>query len=176
MITLKTYIEAINYQISGGSDYQWDCFGDTARYLDCSDTDDSHATFSINCVFDTVNQTVYTIEAWDYIADKYYRWIHPDYIKAYKKSCKKADVEFKTASDEHNFVDLDVEEDIIEKVSAIVAGQEYDVRVQVPLNLDREQMFDLMKYAHEADMTLNEYVESILRKVIEEGDVEGFDD
>ena len=168
MLTLKDYVEAINYRITGGSEYQWKCFGPNARYMDCES--ETLNEFSVVAVFDSVDQTVYTVEAWDYKSDKCYRWIHPDYIKAYKKECKKHDVDFKNASDDKDFIDLEVAEDILEKARAIVAGEEYDVRIQVPLNLDREQMFDLMKYAHEADMTLNEYVESILQKVIDEGE------
>lgn len=170
MLTIKDYIEAINYRITGGSEYQWDCFGPNARYMDCDDNE-GDGKFSVVCVFDSVDQTVYTIEAWDYTTDKVYRWIDPNYIKAYKKCCKKHDVDFKNAFDDRDFIDVEVADDILEKARAIAAGEEYDARIQVPLNLDREQMFELMKYAHESDMTLNEYVEALLRKVIKEGEV-----
>lgn len=169
MITLQDFIEAINYRITGGSDYQWTCFGDNARYMDCEG--EPINTFSVHAVFDAVDQTVYTIEAWDYANDRAYRWIHPDYIKAYKKDCKKHNVDFKEASDSMVFTDLDVDTDILEKAKAIVAGEEYDTRVQVPLTLDNDQMFDLMKLAHEHDITLNQMVEKILRTAIAEQEV-----
>lgn len=115
MITLKDYLEAINYRITGGSEYCWNCFGDNARYLDCEGEVLNES--SVVCIFDSVNQTVYSIEAWDYINDRAYRWIHPDYIKAYKKACKKNDVDFKNACDSMDFIDLDVEADIFGKSS-----------------------------------------------------------
>lgn len=166
MITLQEFIEAINFRITGGSEYQWKCFGDNARYLDCEG--ETLNEFSVHAVFDSKDQTIYSVEAWDYINDRAYRWIHPNYIKAYKKSCKKYNVDFENACDTMNFIDIEVEPDMLEKVSAIIAGEEYDTRVQVPLTLDDDQLFDLMKMAHEQDLTLNELVEDMLRTVIKE--------
>jgi hypothetical protein len=36
--------------------------------------------------------------------------------------------------------------------------------------LENDQLFEIMKMAHERDITLNEMVESILRRVIDESD------
>ena len=63
---------------------------------------------------------------------------------------------------------MEVPEDFLEKARAIFAGEEYDARVQLPLILDREDMFDLMRIAHEQDITLNELVEHILRDAIDQ--------
>jgi predicted HicB family RNase H-like nuclease len=49
-----------------------------------------------------------------------------------------------------------------------VAGKDYDDRVQMPLNLDNELLFDLMKRAHEQDITLNQMIEQALRAAIEQ--------
>jgi hypothetical protein len=43
-----------------------------------------------------------------------------------------------------------------------------DTRVDVPLNLNQNELFKLMKLAHEQDITLNQLVESILRCKIDE--------
>jgi hypothetical protein len=51
---------------------------------------------------------------------------------------------------------------------SIKAGEDYDTRVSVPLELENDEMFELMKMAHEQDLTLNEFVEQLLRRVIEE--------
>jgi hypothetical protein len=40
--------------------------------------------------------------------------------------------------------------------------------VSVPLELGNDEMFELMRMAHEQDLTLNQLVESLLRRVIEE--------
>jgi hypothetical protein len=41
----------------------------------------------------------------------------------------------------------------------------------VPLTLGDDEMFELMKMAHEQDITLNELVERLLRRVIDEEDL-----
>ena len=65
MITLKDFVEAIEYKITEGSDYQWDCFGDNARYLDAHGPE-LNEDYSISAVFDSRDHIVYAIEAWDY--------------------------------------------------------------------------------------------------------------
>ena len=42
-----------------------------------------------------------------------------------------------------------------------------DGKETVEVNLDREDLFQLMLYAHEQDITLNRLVENILRSYIE---------
>ena len=42
-----------------------------------------------------------------------------------------------------------------------------DDRVDVPIDLDRDTLFQLMLSAHEQDITLNQHVENILRIAIE---------
>jgi len=50
---------------------------------------------------------------------------------------------------------------------SIKAGEKYDTRVEVPLELDDETSFKLMKMAHERDITFNQMVEEVLRTVID---------
>lgn len=163
MISMQDYMEAIQYKITGGSEYQWQCFGSNARYLDC----ESHDYFTVNIVYDTVTQEVYSMEVWDYQADRTYRWINPDYLEAYKQDCENHNVDFRNAFDDQNYIDLEVEDDILEKARAVVAGEEYDTRIQVPLDLPKESIHELMMQAHLHDMTLNEYVEAILVKAMD---------
>lgn len=166
MITLKDFLEAVDYRITGGSEYQWKCFGENARYLDCDSPELN--VYSVNCVFDSVDQTVYTVEAWDYANDRVYRWIHPAYIKKHMKACAKHDVDVYSACDSMNYTDLDVAEDILEKARAIVLQEEYDTRVMVPVDFSNEDLLKYMKMAHERDMTFNEFIEEALRFAIEE--------
>jgi hypothetical protein len=70
------------------------------------------------------------------------------------------------AWDEVNYVDLEADDDWIQKALAIIAGEDYDTRVDVPLRMDDDALFELMKRAHEQDITLNQLVEDILRNVI----------
>lgn len=165
MITLKDYLEAVNFKITGGSDYGWDCFGPNARYLDSES--ETLNEYSVHAVFDSVDQTVYVVEAWDYLNDRCYRWISPYHVKAYKKACKKHDVDFKNACDTKDFIDLDVAGDILEKASAIVLQKEYDDRVQVEVDFTDEDMLQYMKLAHSLDITFNQLVERALREAID---------
>jgi hypothetical protein len=51
---------------------------------------------------------------------------------------------------------------------AIRAGEDYDTRVQVPVDFSDEDLLQYMKLAHERDMTFNELVEEALRHAIAE--------
>lgn len=167
MITVQDFVKAIEYKITGGSEYQWKCFGENARYLDCNDSEGYGGTYSISAIFDSQTQQVYAIEVWDYSRDKEYRWIDLDYVKDHKKYSKKMEVDHRESLDGRNYIDLELPEDILEKANALVNGEEYDDRVQVPLDLDDETVYNLMKEAHKRDLTLNEFVEFLLKEEIE---------
>lgn len=162
MITLKDFLEIIDYKITEGSEYGWNCYGKNTHRIERQTSDGN----TVTCVFDTKEHFLYEIEAWDNANDRVYRWIHPDYIKAYKKSCKKHDVAFKNAFDDTNFTDLDVAEDILEKARAISNEETYDTRVMVPVDFTDEDLLQYMKLAHSMDITFNELVEQALRKAI----------
>lgn len=168
MITLKDYLEAIDYKITGGSDYGWKCFGENARYLDCQESEGWGGKYSIHCIFDSVDQTVYSLELWDYENNREYRWINPAYIKKHMKSCAKHDVDVYNSIDDRNFIDLDVAGDILEKIANVVAGEPYDDRVQIEVDFTDEDMLQYMKLAHKLDITFNELVERALREAIDE--------
>jgi hypothetical protein len=167
MTTLKSYLEAIDFKITGGSDFGWSCYGENARYLDCSDSEGSDGSYSVHAIFDSATQQVYAMEAWDYVNDREYRWIDPDFVKAHNREAHRRDFDHQESFDGRKFIEIEVAEDILEKISAIVAGDEYDTRIQVPVDLPEDVMFTLMKEAHEKDMTFNELMEDILKRAIE---------
>ena len=164
MITLKEFMEICNYRITEGSDYQWECYGPNAYTLDSWNGDQDGHSFSI--YFDTKTQEVYEVQIHDYRNQRAYRMINPEFVKKHKKEAKRREVEYKEAWDNVDYVDLEVDDDWIQKALAVEAGEVYDTRVSVPLVLDRDQMFDLMTMAHERDMTLNELVEFVLKEEI----------
>lgn len=165
MLTLKEFFEVTNYRISEGSDYGWECYGPNAYRLDAWNGDQDGHSHSI--VFDTKTQEVYEVTSYDYRNNRAYRLMNPDFVKKHKKEAKRRSVEYKEAWDDVDYVDLEIPEDWIDKARAIEAGVDYDTRVQVPLTLDRDQMFEMMQMAHERDMTLNQFVEMVLRQEIE---------
>lgn len=166
MITVKDFLEAAKWKITGGSDYQWRLFGRNARYID-SEFDN----YTMTMVYDTVTQIVYVAEI--HTDEKAYRIVNPKYLKAFQKEHAQRGVPYQQATDTYDFTDLEVGEDWLEKASAIVDGREYDTRIQVPITLSDDEMFQLMKLAHENDITLNQMVDKVLRHVIEKEKVNG---
>jgi len=172
MITLKQWMETVNYRVTEGSAYGWKSFGPDAYMLDSWNGDQDGHSFTI--IFDTKTQVVYEVQAHDYVHNRAYRVINPDYAKANKKEAKRRNVSRKEAWDDVDYVDLETDEDWLAKAQAIFAGEEYDTRVSVPLDIEDDLVFEMMKQAHEHDITLNQYVELILKKVIDKE--ESFDE
>lgn len=166
MITMKEWMELVEYRITEGCDYGWQCYGPTAYQLDSWNGEQDGHSFTI--IFDTNDQTVYEVQAHDYVHQRAYRMINEDYAKKMKKEAKKRDAELDQAWDDVKYTTLEVDDDFIQKCLAIREGEDYDTRVSVPLELGDDEMFQLMKMAHEQDVTLNQFVEQLLRRVIEE--------
>jgi hypothetical protein len=166
MITIKEWMELVDYRITEGSAYGWQCYGSDAYALDSWNGEHDGHSFTI--IFDTKTQIVYEVQAHDYVHNRAYRMVNPDFAKKMKKEAKHRDVNKDEAWEDVNYVDLDVDDDFIQKCLAIRAGEDYDTRVSVPLELDDAMLFDLMKMAHEHDVTLNQMVEIVLRQVIDQ--------
>jgi hypothetical protein len=167
MITLKTFMELINYRITEGDNFLWNCFGDNVYQF--SSWNGIHGTggWSANVVFSTKTNEVFCVEVCDYTRDRAYRIIHPDYVKAHHAEAPRRSSSPNMAWDDVYFVDLEVDQDWINKATAIISGKDYDTRVSVPLDLEDNELFALMMQAHERDITLNQLVEDILKAVIE---------
>jgi hypothetical protein len=154
--------EALEHKITGGSEYGWQCW-DNARFLDY-ESDYAHASV----VYNTMTQEIYSAEINDK-ADKHkpYRWMSPVYKQANIDEAAKRGVDPNQAWDDTNWYDLETSEDWLEKASAIMQGQVFDTRVQVPLTLNKDELYKLMELAHENDVTLNKMVEIILQNMID---------
>ena len=72
------------------------------------------------------------------------------------------------AWDDVDYVDLESDDDWIQKALSIKAGEDYDTRVSIPLDLPESELFALMRAAHERDITFNQLVEEALRAAIED--------
>jgi hypothetical protein len=166
MITMKEWMELVAYRITEGADYGWQCYGSNVYQLDSWNGEHDGHSFSI--IFDTKNHTVYEVQAHDYLHNRAYRMINEDFAKKLSKEAKRRDINKDEAWDDVNYIDLDVDDDFIQKCLAIAAGEDYDTRVQVPVDFSDEDMLKYMKMAHERDMTFNEFIEEALRHAIEE--------
>jgi hypothetical protein len=176
MITMKEWMELVDYKITEGDSYGWQCYGPNSYQLSSWNGVHGKGGYSFNIVFSTKSHKVYEVEVCDYTNERAYRMINPDYIKKHRKEAKSKDVLFNQAWDDVDFIDLEVDDDFIQKCLAIKAGEDYDTRIQVPIDLPDEQIFELMRMAHERDITLNQFVEEILKLAIEQAESDKFDE
>jgi hypothetical protein len=166
MITMKEFMELVDYKITEGSKYGWDCYGPNSYMLDSWNGE--HDGYSFTIIFDTKDHTVYEVQAHDYVNNRAYRMIYEDFLKQMKKEAKRRNVSIKEAWDDVDYIDLEVDDDFIGKCLAIKAGEDYDTRVSVPIDIPDDELFQYMKMAHERDMSFNEFVEQALRYAIDE--------
>lgn len=168
-MTMQRWMETVGYRITEGSDYGWLCYGHNAFMLDSWNGEQNGHSFTI--IFDTKDQTVYEIQAHDYPNQRAYRWVAETHRPAMQAEAATRSVLEKQAWDDVDYVDLEVLDDMFEKITAIKAGVPYDTRVQVPIDLPDADLFILMKMAHERDITLNQMVEIVLRAAIEKAEL-----
>ena len=152
MLTLKEWMELVDYKITEGSDY----FTNIPGLYSLSSWNEQQDGFSMAVVFDPKdNQRVYMVEACDYARNRAYRLVD---------SALEVDTQ---AWDDTEWTTLETDDDFIQKATAIKNSEDYDTRVSVPLDLPDDVLFTLMKQAHEQDVTLNQMVEHILQKAID---------
>jgi hypothetical protein len=167
MITLIDWLELAGHRITDSSDYLWHCYGsDVISMSSWRDMDN----YEMSIVYSKLDQTVFEVSICDYRNDRAYRIINTDYVKKYRKEAKKRDCNPNQAWDNVNYIDLETDDDFIQKALAIVAGEEYDTSIVVPLDLSDDELFVLMKLAHKADITFNQYIEHAITVVLDKCD------
>ena len=167
MITLEQWMKTFNYRITEGDTYGWTCYSSTAHQLSSWNGKHDDGGWSGNIVFDTENQTVYEVEVCDYTNNRAYRIINPNFKTAHDMEAKSHGVGADEAWDGTKYVDLETDNDWLEKAESIVSGIEYDTRIDVPLVLDNDVIMALALEAHKRDITLNKMVEILLQQVID---------
>jgi len=168
MITMKEWMELVDYKITEGGDYGWSCYGSNPYTLDSWNGVHGKGGYSFSIIFSTKTQKVYEVSVCDYTNDRAYRMINPKNVEKHRKEAEDRGINLNEAWDCVDYVDLDVVDDFIQKCLAIKAGEDYDTRVQVPVDFSDEDLLKYMKMAHDRDMTFNEFVEEALRNVLEE--------
>jgi hypothetical protein len=89
---LNQFLAAANCNVSGGSPYQWDCYGRWAQYLDITDKNGNEIG---GCVFDKVTQKVYEIEVEDAstVGGTTHVWRDLEFSDAHEEESKRRGVE-----------------------------------------------------------------------------------
>jgi shikimate 5-dehydrogenase len=166
MISKKEFLEAVDFCITEGSSYGWACYGSNSYQLSSWNGVHGSGGWSANIVFSTKSQKVYEVEVCDYTNNRAYRLINPKYKAKHDAEATQRDVSAATAWDDVDYIDLETDEDFLEKLTAIVNGEEYDTRVSIPVDFTDEELLTYMTMAHERDMTFNAFVEEALRHAI----------
>jgi hypothetical protein len=153
MITLKEWMEVVGYRITEGSEYY--AYGGAYSLSSWNGEQDG---YSLEIIFDQKTQTVYEVQACDYKHNRAYRLIN----ELHKEEGRDSE-----AWDNTKWIDLESDDDWIQKALAIVAGEDYDTRVSLPLELPDDVLLVLMRRAHELDITFNQHMENILKDYID---------
>jgi hypothetical protein len=157
-------LKVAKYQIIESTPYEWECFGSNARFLDL---DTPASKMNIVCIFDTETEELYSLELYDYERGHFYRWIAEDKLDAVIAENANRGFDFGVAFDDQTYTDV-ILEDIVEKISDVYAGREYDTRIMVPVNLPDKSLDLLEEIATAQGITLDELTDSILRDAIEQ--------
>jgi len=164
-MNLSKIIQALDYKVTGGSEYCWNCFGPDARFLDF-ESEYAHASI----VFDSKNQTVYEATVTDKKDDSDkgpYRWLNPETKSAHHDEAKSKGVNVNKAWDNIDWIELEIEDDFLEKAKAVFENLPFDRRVTVPMDLDDDVILHLALEAHKKDITLNKMIEILLQDAID---------
>jgi hypothetical protein len=167
MITIKEWMELVDYKITEGSEYMWRCYGNHAYSLSSWNGVHGKGGYSFNIVFSTKSQRVFEVEVCDYTNDRAYRLIAENKREKHRKEALAHNVNMNEAWDDIEYIDLEVVDDFIQKALAIKAGEDYDTRVSVPLDLPDDLLMFAFKAAHEENMTFNDWMNQMLRDFID---------
>jgi len=166
MITIKEWMELTDCKITEGSSYGWSCYGPYSYSLDSWNGVHNDGGYSFSITFSTKSQKVYEVSVCDYTNNRAYRMINPKFQDKHRKEAMERGVNLKEAWDEVDYVDLEVDDDFIQKCLSIKAGEDYDTRVSVPIDFSDEDLLTYMKIAHERDITFNQLVTEALIEAI----------
>jgi hypothetical protein len=168
MITMKEWMELVDYKITEGGDYGWSCYGPNAYTLDSWNGVHGAGGFSFSIVFSTKTQKVYEVSVCDYTNNRAYRMINSSKIEKHNKEAESKSVLANQAWDDVDYIDLEVDDDFIQKCMAIKAGEDYSTDISIPLDLPDDILLEAAMNAHRQNITLNAYINNALRELLDE--------
>jgi len=167
MITMKEWMELVDYRITEGGDYGWQCFGPNAYQLSSWNGLHDKGGWSFNIVFSTKTQKVYEVTVCDYTRNRAYRMIVENKQEKHRKEAEHKSELANQAWDDVEYVDLEVVDDFIQKCLAIRAGEDYSTDVSVPIDLPDDLLLFAFKAAHAENMTFNDWMNKMLKSFID---------
>jgi len=174
MVSFENWCKAVNFSFVSGGEYGWKSYGNDCQFLDAS------TKFGESSVVYRLGEDKLPIVCEAMVChtngDKVYRIIHPEYREALTAEAAERGVDdgiaWTNSEGPVRYIDLEDESDFLEKLTAILAGEEYDSRVKIEIDLEPETTFALMKLAHERDITFNELINDVLFQFINERELE----
>ncbi len=150
---------AADYMICDGSDFLFKCWGDNTHIIDFS-TDYGFSSV----IFDKKTSEVYELTVSADIDGKpvAYRWLNPSYKDAYLEEEKLRGIDDSIAWDDVKWADTDTEEDILEKVRAILKNEDFCRKVVMTLDLDEETIKLCEDIAKRDGITIDDVIEMSL--------------
>ena len=110
-------ILAAEGRVSGGAEFQWNCWGDHARFMEFADVDGQEFC---SCVFDCKTYNVYDIQIHVPGYDQCFIWRNPEFVDAYLQESRVRDIDPNKAYDNVYFTEVD-EKTMMEYVKDVAA-------------------------------------------------------
>ena len=164
---MKEWMELVDYKITEGDTFGWRCYGPNAYQLSSWNGLHNKGGWSFNIVFSTKTHKVYEVTVCDYTNNRAYRMIAENKREKHRKEAEARGVNLNEAWDMIDYVDLEVDDDFIQKCLAIKAGEDYDTSVSVPIDLPDDLLMFAFKAAHAENMTFNDWMNQMLREFID---------
>jgi hypothetical protein len=161
---LETLLKTFDYRITDGCEFLWKCYPD-AR---CMTLSSEYA--EISAVYSYIDQTIYEVKV-DVAPGAetdpalVYRWMNPEWKEAHDAESVKRGFNPKTAFDDIEWIDLEVEDDFLSKARNMFDGKfDFDKRVQVEIDLPDDLILFIAKQSHALDITFNQYISQLLER------------
>ena len=165
MNTLINFLKAIDYKITDCTDYCWDCYGNNIRSMDSYNIGFSECS----AIFTKNGGAIRELTMHDYENLRSYRWTDPQWVQARKAEALSMSMDDNTAYGDINFIELEMIEDMLEKMTAVTRGEKYDTRIMIPLEMTDKEFLEVARAAHALDITINAFftmaIEEAIRKV-----------
>jgi len=172
MLNMQEWMALVNYKITEGSKYGWSCYGPNSYSLDSWDGKygDCGGGYSFSVIFSTKSQKVYEVNVCDYANNRAYRMINPKNVEKHRKEAESRGSNLNEAYAGVEYVDLQVDDDFIQKGLAIISGEDYDTGILVSIDLPDDILLYAALEAHKRNITFNEYINMVLRSLTEKID------
>lgn len=153
MFTLKNFLDLVEDNCTVER-FRTDllCYGANTSIYSAYVKDDYECCAAVN------DLGIRELNLYDYKNARNYRWTVPEVEPLRAAEFLLAGIDPDVCDGDQEFIDLIMIEDMIEKMTAICAGQEYDTRITIPLELSDEEFILIARAAHKLDITLNEFM------------------